>query len=345
MIRDTICGAAGAGPLGRSSAPRRAGPGLEESSTRAATRPIFLVGCVRSGTTLLRLMLDHHPEVAFLHEFEFAVDLIDDRGRFPDLAAFHDYLGCHRIFLDSGLELDRGLDFAGLVDSFLRQKRDRAGKPIVGATVHDHFGRLTRVWPEARFIHLIRDGRDVSRSIVKEGWAGNAYEASKLWMKAEGQWAELARRTPADRRVEVHYEDLVEHPEEALGRLCSFLGVGYDPAMLRYPEDTTYGPPSPALIGQWRDAPADEVALIEARIGDELSRLGYPPSGRPRPRVSPLREAAIHWQHRVGHAAFRCRDLGPGLFLADLIARRAGIGPLRRALAARLHEVERARLR
>jgi len=63
------------------------------------TTPIFLVGAERSGTTLLRLMLDHHPKMAFNYEFEFAVDQIDAAGNWPNLPTYYEYLAYHRIFL------------------------------------------------------------------------------------------------------------------------------------------------------------------------------------------------------------------------------------------------------
>lgn len=309
------------------------------------TSPIFLVGCVRSGTTMLRLMLDHHPEVAFLPEFEFAVDLVDDRGAAPRLDAFHSYLEQHRIFLDHGLAIDRQLDFPGLLGSFLDQKRDRDAKPLVGATVHTNFDRLLHIWPDARFIHLVRDGRDVSRSIVQQGWAGNAYEAAKMWLTAESLWADLAPRIGADRRHEVRYEDLVVRPEETLGSLCKFLGVPYDPAMLSYPQSSTYGAPSPSLSGQWQRMPPGELSTLESRLGEMLARLGYPPSGQPARRPSRTRQAMLHWHHRVRHATFRCRRLGPKLFLTDLIARRLGLRSLQRHLTKDLQAVERRHLR
>ena len=81
---------------------------------------------------------------------------------------------------------------AALVNDFLRQKQAASGgKPHVGATVHRHFERLRFLWPDARYIHLVRDPRDVARSVVQKGWAGNIYQASEFWIQAENCWDSL----------------------------------------------------------------------------------------------------------------------------------------------------------
>ncbi|MEQ9237509.1 sulfotransferase family protein [Coleofasciculus sp. E2-BRE-01] len=123
-------------------------------------KPIFLVGAERSGTTVLRLMLDHHPQIAWCYEFEYVVDQISDNGDFPQLEAYYEWLETHRIFQSTGFEIDRSLSYPQLANSFLCQRcqrLDRTGKPLVGATVHRHFDRLLQIWPNARFIHVPYD--------------------------------------------------------------------------------------------------------------------------------------------------------------------------------------------
>ncbi len=87
--------------------------------------PIFLVGSVRSGTTLLGDMLDHHPDVAFPGEFELAVDFMGPNGEIPDLAEYHAWLEVDRHFLGHGLQIDPSLDYPQLVRSLLGQMASR----------------------------------------------------------------------------------------------------------------------------------------------------------------------------------------------------------------------------
>jgi hypothetical protein len=313
-----------------------------DSSRDFVKAPIFLVGSERSGTTLTRIMLDSHPKIAFFFEFEYSILSMSDDGTWPDLDEYKKHLRSDRIFRHAKLSIDEGLDYPGLVDSFLVQKRDRDRKPIVGATVHYHFDRLLKVWPDARFIHLLRDGRDVARSIIEMGWAGNMYSAVEPWIEAETLWARLAPTLPDDRRIELRYEDLVSRPEEELTRVCDWIGVPYDPAMLAYSENGgPYGPPSVKAIGQWkRKLPPSEVALAEYRIGDMLEARGYELSGFPRPEVSPARRRLLKLQDRLGRANFRRKRYGTMLHLAHFVSRVGRMRPVHDWTARRIEAID-----
>ncbi len=108
-------------------------------------RPYFIVGSERSGTTLLRLMLDYHPRLACLFEFDYSVDQVGADGSFPDLEDYRAWLPTRRSFYTSGASIDPSLNYRELVDSFLEQKRQRGGKEFIGGTVHRHFDRLLHI--------------------------------------------------------------------------------------------------------------------------------------------------------------------------------------------------------
>jgi len=291
-------------------------------------------------------MLDWHPQLAFLQEFEYAIERMPDSQDWPDLRQYLLYLETDRIFQEArrlvGFTIDASLDYPHLIDSFLRRKRDHDGKPLVGATVHRHFDRLLRIWPDARFIHILRDGRDVGRSCIEMGWAGNMYTAVERWIDAETLWANLSRDIPADRRIEVRYETLVSEPEATLTQLCAFLGLPYDPVMLDYPKDgSTYGPPTPQMIGQWRrKLPPEQVRLAEARIGTMLAERDYEPSGYPPLEVTPAVERQLRLQSRWYSAMFRRRRFGTALFLADMLTRRVGPRTWQASVRRRLNAIE-----
>jgi hypothetical protein len=305
-------------------------------------QPLFLVGSERSGTTLLRLMLDHHPRIAFLFEFEYSVRFIPDEG-WPDLHEYHAFLESIYFSEETNMIIDKSLDYPHLIDSFLRQKRERDGKPLVGATVHYDFDRLLRIWPDARFIHLVRDGRDVARSIIEMGWAGNMYTAVDRWIDAEQLWSRVSQVVPSSRRIELQFEALVSEPEATLTKLCEFIGVSYDPAMLDYTKSTKFDPPSTKSIGQWkRKLSPKEVCLAEARIGTMLADRGYESSGYPPLTVTPLMARWLRIQDRWYRAMFRRRRYGIGLFLADFLTRRFDLTrTFRPRIERRLFEVHR----
>jgi hypothetical protein len=80
------------------------------------------------------------------------------------------------------------------------------------------------LWPDARFIYLLRDGRDVARSQVEFGLAGNVWAAASVWRRAERDWRLLCAKVPPQRRIELRYEELARDPERELTRICAFLG-------------------------------------------------------------------------------------------------------------------------
>lgn len=313
---------------------------------QALARPTFLVGAERSGTTLLRLMLDHHPRICFNPEFEYAVSQMGDDDSFPDLATYHHFLATDFIFPGAQFAVDPALSYPELVRSFLRQKLARDGKQVIGATVHHHFDRLLALWPEARFIHLLRDPRDVAKSVIGMGWAGNVWVASERWLHAEQLWSRLAARLPRERYVELRYEDLIRDPQGELTRLCEFMGERFDARMFDYAKTSTYELPDPKLIDQWRKKLSDEeVALVENRVGELLAARGYKPSGRPALVVDAARAAELEAQSRAWCRRFRRQRYGVPLWLAAKISRHLPFQRLRDYFQLRMNAVDLRHIR
>jgi hypothetical protein len=301
--------------------------------------PVFVVGAERSGSTLLRLMLDHHPDISVPHEYDFLVRLIGDDGRFPELSAYHAFLGQNAVFLRSGFRIDPSLDFLRLQESFLEQRR--RGRAVVGGVVHLDFSRLLFVWPHARFVHLVRDPRAVARSVVEMGWAGNVWAAARRWVDAEREWARVEERVPATRRFTVRYEDLVRDPARVLGSICAFIGVPFSPRMLEYASDSTYDPPDPNRLGVWQTRlSARDQRLVDARVGEWLERAGYPRCPHPPLHPSAPGRAWLHLDHRIRRALFGLRRYGPRLFVEYAIARRWGSEVTRRRVRERVRAVD-----
>lgn len=323
---------------------RHSGPVLP---IKKLARPIFLVGAERSGTTLLRLMLDHHPSVAFHFEFEFAVDRIAPDGGFPDLGEYHRWLRANRIFRHAGWAIDESLDYPALVNSFLLQQQAAAGnKPVIGATVHRSFDKLRLIWPDARYIHIVRDGRDVCRSVMQMGWAGNPWTAATWWLDAEETWQCMEQLIPENDRCEVRYEELISKPQPTLERLCQFIGVAYSPVMMEYVQNSTYERPDPKFAAQWKSKMTrSEVQLCETRLNHVLTDRGYQPSGFPPKRVGALHAGALRLHDRYWRMRFRQKRYRLPLWLADVFSRRVGNEALRSRVRDALNAVDTALLR
>ena len=308
-------------------------------------KPIFLVGAERSGTTLLRLMLDHHPQLAWCNEFEYSVDLISDTG-WPQLDVYYDWLETHRIFQATNFEIDRDLNYPQLVNSFLIQKQIREGKLLVGATVHRHFDRLLQIWPNAKFIHIVRDGRDVARSCIGMGWAGNVWTGIDRWIEAENLWANLNQSLSADRKIEVTYESLITEPKNVLEDLCNFLEISFEPQMLTYDKTTTYDLPDAKFIYQWkRKLSNKEIQLVESRIGNMLVERNYELSNLPPIEVTPAMMQKLKFQDKLKRIQFRVKRLGLPLFLADNLSRRLQLNSWQKNIKLKINDVERSYLK
>ena len=312
---------------------------------KTVSKPYFLVGAERSGTTLLRLMLNYHPKITWCNEFEYAVDRMDN-GDWPELDSYYTWLETHRIFQDSRFAIDTNLTYSELVNSFLCQRLVRDDKPIIGATVHRHFDRLLKIWPDARFIHIVRDGRDVARSCIGMGWAGNVWHGVEEWIRVEKLWKEFSQNIPADRKLEIAYEDLIVNYVDTLKKICGFIGVDYDPAMLDYVSSSDYALPEPKLIHQWKKKQSDrEIQLLENRIGSMLVERGYSLSGLAPVKVNAVDKVLLKIHSWWGKLQFRSNRLGPGLVLSYFLARKLGITSWEKQSLLKINDVQRKYLK
>jgi hypothetical protein len=286
-------------------------------------------------------MLDHHPEMAWSGGFTYAVDLVGDDGTVPELHDYYRYLELHAVFQRAKLIIDRSLSYPDLVQDFLRQIRERRRKRLVGANVYRSYHRLLHLFPSCKFIHTVRDGRDVCRSWVQFGWAGNVWTAAEHWETAEACWDRLRAQLPPARYHEVRYEELIRAPEATLRGICAFIGIDYSPLMLSYPRDSSYAAPDMTLIDQWRrKLTPHEVRLLEARLAPRLQERGYPLSGRPPLKVGALRRMWLAQHDRYGRVRARLRQNGLRLVAQDFVGRRMHLDGLVRRARLELNEIE-----
>lgn len=294
-----------------------------------------LYGALRSGTTLLRLILQAHPAIHCDDETDFMVDYLAEkdgelRFRRVDLAA-------DRIFRGTGMSVPDTRDGrAAFFDLLAQYRRDRSG-PLV-LVLHRSLGRLLHVLPGIRVIHLVRDPRDVARSSIGMGWAGNTWHGVSHWIRTETEWD---RERPRLRRepLELRYEEVLTDPVPKLTELCQFLGVAYDPVMMNYPNSSTYSAIDPALSYQWkRKQSPREIAHVEHRVGNLLQARGYEPSGVeiPAPGMAERLHLALH--NRAGIWKLRTERYGYFDPIVLGAARRLGVRPLARKMQRRIDD-------
>jgi hypothetical protein len=258
--------------------------------------------------------------------------LLIKHRRFPELGIEREALER----LTTGIEPARYADFVGSIFDLYGSRQRKA---LVGDKTPRYvreISTLHALWPSAKFVHIIRDGRDVGLSILN--WERAERAAGRFTSWAEDPvsttaffWAwniSLGRGSSTllgpSLSYEIRYESLVKDPGRVCAGLCRFLGVPYDDAMIRYYEGRTLAEPGldaktawlPPTAGlrDWRSQmSAADVERFEAVAGDLLDELGYP-RACPNPSASLVEHAArIRAQCRqdlevMRMAALRRRD-------------------------------------
>lgn len=289
--------------------------------------PLIVLGVRRSGTTLLRVMLDRNAELAIPDESYFVpllarrhrgtVDpaaFVDDLRRLPALAEW-------KLTPDAvAARLGAGMSAAEAIAAVFEAYAAACSKPRWGDKTPlymQHLPLLERLFPLALFVHLVRDGRDaalsylaVPRGIMSEGW-GQPRDAAGFacqWATEVRSARELGRRLGPERYVEVRYERLVAEPEAVLREICAFGGLDYNATMLGYVGQTESATKvhqqrlneAPRVgVRDWRTemCPADRGAF-ESIAGSILSELGYEVEmrGRGRRRLAVYRAKTAAWR-------------------------------------------------
>ena len=273
-------------------------------------------GALRSGSTLMRLMLNAHPDIHCPGERDFMLDALVP-GPGGDLVLDSEALEGSRIFRAANLSVPDTRDGAEAFYAMLEEDRARTGKRVHVIVLHRGLPQLMQVMPEARFIHLLRDPRDIARSSIGMGWAGNTWYGIDHWLKTESAWA--AQGVPEAQVHTLKYEHLLEAPAAELQRLCDFMGLAYTEAMLDYADGTTYEPVDPKLAYQWtRKQSADEVSDSEFKAADLMRAQGYTFSDQGPRAPSALRRAKLAWQNKL--AVWRTRIQRYGVIDPLLVA-------------------------
>ncbi len=310
------------------------------------SQPFFLIGSERSGSTLLGLMLKNHPLISWMGQFEYAVKCIPDDGGWPILKNYYEALKIDRIFIGSNFKIDKKLTFPELVRSFVEQRKQIDNLSLVGAAIHQDFHKIPSIWSKSKFLYLLRDGRDVTNSCIKMGWAGNFWCGAQRWIDAESQCELLRRRVEPSRYLEIRYEELVTAPVANLKKICDFLEIDFNSRMLDYDKSSTYGKPNPNLIFQWKTRVAKRsIQICEARIRDRLLTRNYELSQYEELHVGRLRKIWFRFQDKFYRVSFRIKRYGLLTIFLKGIYRRLHLNSLHDQIKLGMIEVDKKELK
>ena len=307
--------------------------------------PIFIVGANRSGTTLLRLILNAHPRIAIPDELiyfdSYLAGIPIEQWRFPGLSADAYEAFVEDFLRDNCQPLDE-LDRAALKRDILfgeqnfRHPYRRVLKAWADFHGKDRWGEKTpgnlfyadiilEMFPDAQFLYVVRDPRAGVASMQRVSLFPNDVVFNALSRrKHDTQGRKLLRRSvPADQRQTVRYEDLVQSPASTVRSLCDFLGEEYTPSMLRFHEDaeeymkdaaeeryneTATHPITDDRVDAWKKhLSAEEVAIVESICTAVMQAFGYNPKAPPitLSRRAEMLLKRVYWRYQC----WRHRDV------------------------------------
>ncbi|WP_373654769.1 sulfotransferase family protein [Thiohalorhabdus methylotrophus] len=286
-------------------------PSLEARPFRKPS-PVFIIGSVRSGTTLLRSVLNSGGELAIPPESFVLPEVITKFknycylpwsdlvkliiGEFVSDPFWHsdwnmDVSPCYERMIALP-ESERSL--ASIIESIYKEyslqnygEERRWGDKTPYNCVA--LPSLLNTFPDAQFVHIVRDGRDAVSSAIRAGIYDDIEEAARRWEKDVRACRDLGLQLPDEAFLEIKYEHFVTYPDSKIKELCNFLGVTYSYKMQEYyksPGDIRVSyreahknlnkPISGNSIGSWkRRLSKGQVRALEKLVGSTLRELGY----------------------------------------------------------------------
>lgn len=265
----------------------------------------FIVGCSRSGTTLLSVLLDRHsrlcvtPETAFFGELAPQLPTIsDDQALLPLLRSWRRLPELHleaeavlARLAAQGWQPTAGNLLASLLDLYAQaQGKQRCGEKTPQHLAH--VDTILRCFPNAKIICLLRDGREVALSLRAMPWWGSSdlQAAADHWKLCLRQMESCVQQYPRQFKV-IKFEELAAHPEATLTTVMNYLDERFEPDQLRtdvpsgvvlarsreWKGQALEAVDATRINGRRELASAAEIALLDQAVGDDLRRYGYLP--------------------------------------------------------------------
>jgi hypothetical protein len=278
----------------------------------------FIVGVGRSGTTLLRLMLDSHSQLSIPAETGFVAGLLGDKNKNLSAQELFQYITTHPCWSDLALSKKEFFDKLLLLESYnltegikcfyilyaQKHNKVRFGDKTPGYCLH--IDEIQNLFPEARFIHIIRDGRDVALS-VRPLWFSPSKDIKTIatdWSNRIQKTRELSKH--CNYYIEIKYETLITDPKNEIAKILKFIDLPFEEQVLdyykhaherltevqnRYNDDgslliskndrlynhrNTSQPPLVENLSRWKkEMTENEIREFEAVAHETLKELGY----------------------------------------------------------------------
>ncbi|MGH7849006.1 MAG: sulfotransferase family protein [Thermodesulfobacteriota bacterium] len=269
-----------------------------------ADSPIFIVGCPRSGTKLIRDLLRSHPNITFPPEAHFITKLYklygDPCNETEAVKLAATILGIHWLrsfgITRTPASFSGSRTYSEIVSGIFGEWAAMEGKPRWGDKTPQYVTEiptLIEIFPSCKIIHIYRDGRDVALSFMKQWFGpGNVYSAATAWKRMVTKGRFDGARAGRERYMEIRYERLLDNPGETMEKVCAFIGEPYHEAVLKpnfieievnLSKPGGYGTKTEILRsnqGKWKsEMGAGDRAIFESAAGGLLRELGYETEG------------------------------------------------------------------
>jgi hypothetical protein len=294
------------GPAGRTSAvdPTPAAGRRDHAGLLTPPDPLlFVSGCPRSGTTMLRNMLAAHPALAMPAEEAYFVTRVygqlKARGRTADVELAWELIRSDPHYrawrldvaaLDSAISNSRPASYAALIRIVFAAAATAEGKGFSGdkcTSYSMHWKWMAEQFPTSHFVHLLRDPRDVCASLPLQFFHHGGVAGAAWWWLLHVREAPSAAAALGSRWLEVRFEDLVSDPAGQLRTICDHVGITYDEAMVSYAAQqalpagshhhTARQSPQAGHRGWRHSLDHDDVVTVERITGRVMRKCGYQP--------------------------------------------------------------------
>ncbi len=273
--------------------------------------PVFIVGAARSGTTLLQYMLRSHPDISLpTAESHFFIPFYLRRMEFGDLTQYKNLHALINEIYHSKISFFNddlhGINFnvEEITTTLHHQECTTIPEVITGIFRANakaeqktrwgdktpyyilHLDTLLEMFPDAQFVHLIRDGRDCALSMLQRKWdlkIFNIYHAAYTWEKYVQAGRTFSVGHP-ECYLEIRYEDILNNPKRSMHDLCNFLNVPYDDALIEFKKSIGAGNKTPLLTkplqrsnqSKWQSTMKEkDLVVFESLAGSTLAENGY----------------------------------------------------------------------
>ena len=282
-------------------------------------RPIFIVGCERSGTTMLRLILCSHKNIAIPPQTKYAKKLYKRRLLFGNLSKADNRRKLRNWFLNNHNKRTKIIDldidknevqkelqitgntlgaFLSVIPKIYLKKFDKIRWGDKRPYYIKYLPQLFKLFPDAQVIHIIRDGRDVVASLKRMPWWNkNSISAMLNWQEAIHRGVTARRNYSSDQFIEIKYEDIINEPENSIKAVCKFLDEEYSESLLEFHKIAKESVPSykmgwhsatkskinAASIGRWKkELEQWEISLFNNKFKNELELYKYEIQDKPK---------------------------------------------------------------